>query len=228
MANVNLQRRAELGREKSARTRVQLIAAAHALFARQPIESITVDDVVKEAGVAKGTFYSHFQDLRALTTAAAGELVKTFDELLQPARLSLDDPVLRIAFACNAFLEKALDDPPWAIVAARMAASVATVSQVTRRRLLEDLRRASNETSTPPDLGQEIVLGIMQQLLSAFAEGTLSPSRREGAVGAILRAIGVSERRVKSTLVRLARVEREPVPPMRRKKPEADRPPAVR
>ena len=132
MAKVNLKRRAEIGREKSARTRAQL-AAAHALFARQAIESITVDDVVKEAGVAKGTFYVHFEDLSALTLAAADELVRTFDELLQPARLSIDDPVLRIAFGCNAFIEKALHEPSWGLVVARMARSVASVGKIARR-----------------------------------------------------------------------------------------------
>ena len=212
MAKVNLQRRAEIGREKSARTRGQLIAAAHSLFARQAIESITVDDVVKEAGVAKGTFYVHFADLSALTAAAADELVGTFDDLLQPGRLSLDDPVLRIAFACNGFIEKALEEPSWGIVVARMARSVASVGKVARRRLLEDLRGVAKETPqgpTPisPQLGQEIVLGIMLQLLSAFGEGRLSSRDREGAIGAILRAMGVSGQRVRSTLARLARME---------------------
>jgi hypothetical protein len=50
-------RRAEIGREKWPRTRAQLVAAASALFTRQAVESVTVDDVVRESGVAKGTFY---------------------------------------------------------------------------------------------------------------------------------------------------------------------------
>jgi AcrR family transcriptional regulator len=210
MAKVNLQRRAEIGREKSARTRAQIIAAAHSLFARQAVESITVDDVVQEADVAKGTFYVHFQDLSALTAAAADELVRTLDELLQPARLSIEDPVLRIAFACNAFIEKVLEEPSWGIVVARMARSVASVGKVARQRLLEDLRRAAKEMrqgaiAISPRLGQEIVFGVIAQLLSAFGEGRLSSSDREEAIRAILRAIGVSGQRIKSTLARLAR-----------------------
>ena len=233
MAKVNLKRRAEIGREKSARTRAQLIAAAHSLFARQAIESITVDDVVKEAGVAKGTFYVHFEDLRALTLAAGDELVRTFDELLQPARFSIDDPVLRIAFGCNAFIETALEKPPWGIVVARMARSVASVGKIARRRLLEDLREFSKEMpqgriAISPDLSQELVLGIILQLLSAFGEGRLSASDREGAIGAILRAIGVSGPRVRSTMARLARMERELARPIDGLRQELGRGPAVR
>jgi AcrR family transcriptional regulator len=98
MVNIDPVRRAEIGREKRARTRAQLIAAANALFAHQAVESVTVDDVVREAGVAKGTFYVHFKDLRELTAAVADELVKAIDDLLQPIRLTIDDPALRIAY----------------------------------------------------------------------------------------------------------------------------------
>ena len=100
MANVDPIRRAEIGREKRARTRAQLVAAARSLFRKQPVELVTVDDVVKEAGVAKGTFYVHFDHLQALTTAVADELVKSIDDLLQPVRLSVKEPAHRIAFGC--------------------------------------------------------------------------------------------------------------------------------
>jgi AcrR family transcriptional regulator len=133
MANVDPIRRAEIGREKRARTRAQLVAAASALFARQAVESITVDDVVREAGVAKGTFYVHFKDLRELTAAVAGELVKAIDELLQPVRLSIDDPALRIAYGCSCFIDRALADPGWAGVAARMAAATCSMSRSSPR-----------------------------------------------------------------------------------------------
>ncbi len=56
MARINLERRAEIGREKRARTKAQLIAAAKALFSTRAWESVTVDELVDEAGVAKGTF----------------------------------------------------------------------------------------------------------------------------------------------------------------------------
>jgi AcrR family transcriptional regulator len=108
MAKVDLTRRAEIGQEKRARTRAVLVAAAKSLFALRSVESVTIDEIVAEAGLAKGTFYTHFEDLDALTAAVAGELVAAFDDLMQPARLAIADPLDRIAFSCNAFIEKAL------------------------------------------------------------------------------------------------------------------------
>ena len=145
MANINLERRAEIGREKRARTKAQLIAAAKALGSTRPWESVTVDEVVTEAGVAKGTFYTHFNDLNELAAAVADELVKSFDELIQPFRLSLSDPLLRIAFGCDAFFQKSLDDRLWASLAGRMARSYPTVGQIARKRSPKTcVRRSSN------------------------------------------------------------------------------------
>ena len=205
MANIDPIRRAEIGREKRARTRAQLVAAANALFARQAVESVTVDDVVREAGVAKGTFYVHFKDLPELTAAVADELVKAIDDLLQPIRLSIDDPALRIAFGCSCFIDRALADPGWAGVAARMAAATATVGEVVRRRLLEDIKRyaKSHGGAISAELAREVVVGIMLQVFAAIAEGRLSSRHREGAIAAVLRAIGLDARQVKSVLTRL-------------------------
>jgi len=208
MANIDPIRRAEIGREKRARTRAQLVAAARALFARQAVEAVTVDDVVREAGVAKGTFYVHFEDLRAVTAAVADELVTAIDDLLQPVRLTMDDPALRIAYGCSCFIDRALADPSWAGVTARMAAATATVGEVARRRLLEDIKRYVKEArqgggTVSAELALEIVVGILLQVLSAIAEGRLSSRHREGAIAAILRAIGVEARQLNSALMRL-------------------------
>ena len=97
--------------EKRARTRAQLMAAASALFAKRSWASVTIDDLVREAGVAKGTFYVHFEDMHALTVAVAGELIHSFDEMIQLRRASTSDPLLRVAFGCDAFIERALEDP---------------------------------------------------------------------------------------------------------------------
>ena len=206
MAKINPIRRAEIGREKRARTRAELIAAANSLFAKQAVESVTVDDVVKEAGVAKGTFYVHFDGLDGLAAAVAEELVQSFDELLQPSRLSLVDPALRIAFGCSSFIDKALNDPRWASLVARMAVAEKG-GELLRGRLFEDLQQFSKSvpgSGASADLNVEIVVGIMLQLMRALGERKLSSIDPDVAVSAILRAIGLNAREAKSVLARLS------------------------
>ena len=114
MARIDLARRAEIGRERRARTRAQIVEAAAMLLSERPPEALTVDAVVEAAGVAKGTFYYHFQSMEELAAAVGEKLGESFDELLMPARLGLQDPIARISFAFTQFLAKAIADPLWA------------------------------------------------------------------------------------------------------------------
>jgi AcrR family transcriptional regulator len=212
MAKVNLERRAEIGREKRARTKAQLVTAAKALFSQRPWESVTIDEVVNEAGVAKGTFYGHFNDLDELAAAVADELVQSFDELIQPQRLSIADPLVRIAFGCDAFMKKAMEDRSWASLVARMARSYPTVGQVARSRLSEDLRLAfkrSPQAGLSLDLGLEVAFGVVVQVAAAIGEGRLEDRDRPEAVRCILAALGVGKREIASIAAQTARISRK-------------------
>ncbi len=210
MARINLERRAEIGQEKRARTRAQLVAAACALFAKRPWTSVTIDELVQEAGVAKGTFYVHFDDMHALTAAVADDLIRTIDDLIQPQRAATPDPLLRIALGCDAFAGKALEDRPWASLVTRMARSYPSIGETARVRLREDLQLVLTQSPRPGfslDLALEVVLGVMLQVMAAIGEGRLSHNNREPAVGAVLGAIGVGRQQAASTLARLRRAK---------------------
>jgi hypothetical protein len=113
----------------------------------------------------------------------------------------------RSALPTSCFIDRALADPGWAGVAARMVAAAATVGEVARRRLLQDIKRHAKSLpqggSISAELALEVVVGIMLQVFAAIAEGRLSSRHREGAIAAILRAIGLDARQVKSVLTRL-------------------------
>ncbi|RBP05797.1 TetR family transcriptional regulator [Roseiarcus fermentans] len=206
MANVNLERRAEIGREKRARTKAQLIAAAKTLFARRSWETVTIDEVVQEAKVAKGTFYGHFNDLDQLAAAVADDLLETFDTLIQSQRLSMTEPLLRIGFGCDAFLKQSLSDRGWASLASRMALSHRALGRVVRSRLGEDLRLAleGGRGSGPTrELAVELVVGAILQVAAAIGEGRLGEADRPEAIRCVLAAIGVARPEAASIVARL-------------------------
>ena len=141
MARVDLARRAEIGREKRARTRAQIVEAGATLLAERPPEALTVDAVVEAAGVAKGTFYYHFQSMEELAAAVGEKLGESFDELLAPARLGLRDPIARISFAFSQFLAKAIADPVWARLVVQSAQAPTEFARSVRENLKTDLSR---------------------------------------------------------------------------------------
>lgn len=66
-------RRREASREQ------ELLEAARKLFSQRGFASTTVSDIVREAGVAQGTFYLYFESKAALVE----RLLKMFDQLVQ-------------------------------------------------------------------------------------------------------------------------------------------------
>jgi AcrR family transcriptional regulator len=211
MARIDLARRAQIGRDRRARTRSQLIEAARALYALNPIEAVTVDDLVGEAAVAKGTFYVHFDGLIELQAAVADQLAHEFDELLQPRRLATGDPVERIAAGCGAFVGEALSNPAWGALVARGALSMPNVALSARGRLIEDLGRAAASGrlgDVTPELAFEFAIGIVLQAMRAAAERRIVRSQAPDVVAGILRAIGVKPEEAQEIALRVGASDR--------------------
>jgi len=195
MARIDLARRAQIGRDRSARTRAELLTAARTLYAARPFDQVTVDDVVGAAGVAKGTFYVHFESLADLQSIVADELAREFDELLQPRRLALDDPIERIAAGCGAFIMQTLRDPAWGALVARSAATMPNVAGMARKRLKEDIDRAARYDhlgGVTSELAFDFANGIMLHTMLSAPQKRRSPAQASAVVAGILRAIGVA------------------------------------
>jgi AcrR family transcriptional regulator len=206
MARIDLARRAQIGRDRRAKTRAQLIQAARTLYAERTIDSVTIDDLVNEAGVAKGTFYVHFEHLPDLQVAVADELAQELDDLLQPFRLQLEDPVERIAAGCAAFIREAARNPSWGSLAARGAWALPSVAHAARANLREDLRLAAARRrlgAITPELAFELVSGIVIQAMRAAGEGRLSLAAAPAAVEAILRALGLASAEAHAIVTRV-------------------------
>lgn len=71
--------------ERRAATRRALLDAARALFAHKGYAEVTVEEVVREAGVTRGALYHHFEDKRLLLRAVAEEIEDEMDALVEGA-----------------------------------------------------------------------------------------------------------------------------------------------
>jgi AcrR family transcriptional regulator len=197
MAKIDVARRAEIGREKRARTRTQILEAAEILLAERPPDALTVDAIVDAAGVAKGTFYYHFQSIEDLMAAVGARLEETFDDLLAPARLGMPDPIARLSFGLTRFLEKAIADSLWARLVIQSAQAATGVSQeAIRANLKADLAEAvaQNRLSVQdPELAADIVIGIWLQVARGTLERGAAPDLGSEVVTVVLRALGVTQ-----------------------------------
>jgi AcrR family transcriptional regulator len=193
MARVNLARRAEIGSAKRARTRAAILDAARDCYAAASADAVTVDAVMQAAGLAKGTFYVHFEDLAELEAELGAALVAEIDERLQPARLAVSNPLTRLATAITIMLRLLAVQPARARLAARSSARIPVVGQAVRVRLREDLAAAqeAERLALPSsDLASRIVFAIAVQAAEDLGLSRIDASTIPDIVRTILRAIG--------------------------------------
>src|SRR5271154_3039562 len=66
--------------------RKQLLLCARRVFAKEGYHGASIDDVIRKAGVARGTFYNYFDNKRALFQTVLEELFELIWASVKPIR----------------------------------------------------------------------------------------------------------------------------------------------
>jgi AcrR family transcriptional regulator len=208
MARINLERRAEIGEAKRARTRASILEAARGCYAAERTAPVTVDAVVQAAGLAKGTFYLHFQDLRALEAELGEALIAELGERLEPARLAVRDPLTRMATAMTILLRDLAAEPAEARLAAHAVVEIPEVAKAVQARLRADLAEAQATgllAIDSIDLAARIVVALAEQAARLFGSGRMDLTAVPDLVRALLRAMGCAPSDAAARAARAAR-----------------------
>jgi AcrR family transcriptional regulator len=193
MARVNLERRAQIGLARRVRTRAAILRAARGCYAAQNGMSVTVESVMQAAGLAKGTFYVHFEDLAELEGALGEALIQEIDERLQPARLATDHPLTRLATAVTILLRDLAAARSRARLVVRAAATVSDVRDAMRTHLRQDLADAQAAellALSSVDLAARLITALCVQAAREIADRRIDGTAVPDFVRAILRLVG--------------------------------------
>jgi AcrR family transcriptional regulator len=77
--------------------RVRLIEAALHVFAEKSADAAVIDDVIKAAGVSRGTFYNYFRTNEELMAAVLHAVGDEILGLIEAAIAAHEDPAERLA-----------------------------------------------------------------------------------------------------------------------------------
>jgi AcrR family transcriptional regulator len=94
----------------AAGTREALLDAGVAVAERHGLAGLSVNRVVAEAGVAKGTFYVHFEDRATFVDALHARFHARVEEAVVAATTELPPGSERIVRGAGAYLDTCLDD----------------------------------------------------------------------------------------------------------------------
>jgi AcrR family transcriptional regulator len=80
-------------------------------MAESSVDAVTIDVIVRKAGVGKGSFYNHFNSKEDLFFATLDEIFATMADRIILATEAIDDPAEELAIGIRSYLKLAAADP---------------------------------------------------------------------------------------------------------------------
>lgn len=155
----------------------------------------TIDDVIREAGVSRGTFYNYFENadslLRSVAIAAATELMQA----VAPVVESNSDPAARVSAGVRSWVSLIQRYPSMAAFLRRAGLYILEAEQV-RVDVGRDLVAGMAErrfTITELELGFVLVVGTVLAAINSFALGGAPTNYGNKLAQRILMSLGVDE-----------------------------------
>ncbi|MEO1233941.1 MAG: TetR/AcrR family transcriptional regulator [Myxococcota bacterium] len=203
MRDQNLKRRAEIGRERRARTRAQLVEAALRVFAGKGLDAATTQDFYEEAGVSRGTFYNYFETKEDVLTAVANRLADALNEEILSETEGVEGAPERVAWTVERFVGRALTHPGPSQVMVDIAARQALIligetSEGNMRADLETGRAQGLFTIEDDEMAANIIVGVSMQAIRSILAGRAGPEHVYLAARSVLLAYGTPQARAES------------------------------
>jgi len=103
-------------KRRRAKTRPALMLAGLKLLAERPVDSLSIDEIVEAAGVAKGSFFYHFADKQSFAREIAAQVREDVEATIGAVNSGVTDPAQRVARGISQFMLFALKSPDKAAV----------------------------------------------------------------------------------------------------------------
>jgi AcrR family transcriptional regulator len=191
--------RARVGRERCDRTHGQILAAAVEVFARKGPDAPVIEDFIRAAGVARGTFYNYYRSTEELLQAASRRLEDELILAIEMEMSALTDPVQRLTMGIRLWMKKARSDPEWCSFTVRNRRHGALVE----RQLTRDLRaglRAGAFSFQDVQVARDLVVGTIREAMGRMMDGGSSATHIDDVAAMILRALGLREHTITRAL----------------------------
>lgn len=187
-------RRLELGRQRRARTRAKVIAAAFELFGEEQGLYSRIEDVSQRAGITRATFYEHFSGMAELREAVTYEVTHDFLTAVSHSIQALPDPRERISVAIRLYLDRVRKVSGWGRSMINLSANGIIFGAETFREAEQTVAHAiaaGQLSITDPALGRDAILGTTIAAISTMLREERGADYPEAVVAMILVGLGV-------------------------------------
>lgn len=197
--------RTRVGQRRRAQTRRQITAAALAVFAEKGLDAPVIDDFIRAAGVARGTFYNHFSSTADLLDAATKMLEDNVMRSTLNAIGEIDDPAQRLATGVRLWLHWSRRDKVGCAFVVRSRFRGRLVEQ----QLAADLAggRDTGKFRFPSvDTARDLLVGTILEAMRRMMTARVAMTYTDDVARLILQGLGADKRSVDRLMAR-------PLPP---------------
>lgn len=191
---IDLNRRAEIGRDRRIRTRAKIVAAAFDVFGDENGLHARIEDVAEKADVTRATVYNHFTGMAELREALTFEVTHDFLEAVTRTISKMPDARDRSACAVRFYLRRAQTDRRWAWSMINLSATGFIFGAETFRQAEQTIREGVDDGVFPlpsVELGRDLLLGTTLAAMGSIVRGGLAETYPEMVAHFILFGLGV-------------------------------------
>jgi AcrR family transcriptional regulator len=179
--------------------RERIIAAAIPVFAQQGPDAPVIDDFIVAAGIARGTFYSHFKSTEELLVAASNATEDALMAVVWPRVMQESTPERRLAVGVRLWLRRAHVDPVLCAFVVRNRVRTPFVENELARDIGDGVRCGSLRVDSV-EAGRDLLVGAVREAMARIMSGAVSPSYGDEITRSILRGLGVDARSIERLL----------------------------
>ena len=209
---VDPERRAEIGRQRRAKTRARILAAAFEVFGDEEGLFARIEDIADRADVTRATFYNHFASMSELRDALTHEVAHDFLSAVIASISEMADARYRITAAVRYYLHRAREDRRWGWSMMNISATGYIFGRETYERAERTVARGIDEGVFPipsAEMGRDVMLGASLAAMGSLVRRDMPEDYPEVVAGYILHSL-----RVEYELAR--RIAHLPLPALRK------------
>ena len=190
---VDSERRAQIGRERKARTRARILAVTFDIFGHENGLYSRVEEICVAAAITRQTFYNHFTGMEELREALTWEVAHDFLMAVTASLDTMPDASQRTAAAIRYFLERGRTDSRWAWSIVNLSAGGVVFGAETydqARRTVADGLVAGVFQLDDERIGRDLVLGATLSALFTQLREQTAEHYPSAVAQAVLQGLG--------------------------------------
>lgn len=214
--------RARIGEERRARTRSRILVAALRVFAERGPDAPVIDDFIRVAGVARGTFYNHFKSTCELFEATSKWLEEDMIVSIEAEIGRTKDPVERLTSGVRLWLVRASSDSAWcSFVVRNRRRSPLVESQLTGD--IRDGRRKGAFSFPSVEVARDMAVGTVLEAMTRMMQERVPRTYIDDVTRTILRGLGLPDAAIEVAISRPVPALRRPVQTVYPRRPRSRR-----